>query len=101
QLPVAPIAVLALPAAPIEEGARVARVVQHPQGTRVLKLPPEDLALVRSVSDATGKGQPLLAKRLDRRDRRPCSAKCREEDAHRLLHLLVRIEHGASRGIVD
>ena len=49
------------PRAAIDEGARIARIVQDLQNPRVNHLPPEQIPFVDSATNATGKAKSLLA----------------------------------------
>lgn len=89
-----------LPAAPEEERARIAGIVQDPQHARVLQPAPQRLALVRPVARTPGKGDLLRAKRFHGRRRRARPSKRLEERAEGVLDLPIRIETHTPGGVV-
>jgi hypothetical protein len=91
----------ASPAAPVGEGARVTRVLEHPQGATVQKQSPGKLALVRAAAQAAREQETLLAEAAHRSRGRTRAAEAREEGAQGLLHLEVGVEDDPSRGVIE
>ena len=90
-----------LPRATIHKGARVARVVEHPQGARVIERAPDHIAFARAVPEAARERPPLCAEVLDRCRRRAGAPEGRKEGPDRVLHALIGVEHDPARGIID
>ncbi len=87
--------------AAVEEGARVARVVQHLQRARVNQLRPDQFAAADAATQSSGKEKPTIVEVLDRRAGRPRLFEGREKRSQRLLDLTIRIEDDAVLGIVN
>ena len=76
----------------IDEGAGIARIVQHLQNAGVLRRRPEQFALVRPCAQPPREQDALLPEESDRLDRAAGALEGLEHQADGALHLGVGIE---------
>src|SRR5690606_22124994 len=84
----------------VDKRPGVARMMQGPERAGMVERAPDGLAFPWSVPVPPRKRPALLAEALHRRGRRAGAAEGLEKDAHRVLDLLVGIEHDASGRVV-
>ena len=79
--------------ATVDEGTRIAGVMQDLQDSRVCRSHPMQFPLVHSLANAAGKHKPLLAEQLGSLHRGAGPVECLEHQAHRSLYFGVGIEN--------
>src|SRR5215467_2641690 len=77
----------------VNEGARIAGVVENVQRPAVREFSPHQFAFVRPPFQSPRKQEFLLTERLDDSTSGTSAAKCVEEEPDALLYLFVRIEN--------
>ena len=87
--------------AAIDEGAGIARIVQHLQDACVLRWCPQEFTLVGSCAQAAWEQQALLPEEADRLDGASSPFEGLEHQTDGVLHLGIGIEADRSVGPVD
>jgi len=80
----------ALTGASVEEGTRVAGIVQQPQGTRMIEFTPDHLALAWPVTYLSRKREPLFAECLYRAGGRAGATESLEENTDAKIACIAR-----------
>src|SRR5581483_7818391 len=88
-------------AAPVREGARIARVLERAKHPAVAERGPYESALRGPGADPPGEEQTLFTEVPHGRRGRAGAGEGTEEGPHRLLHLLVGVEHDRAARILD
>src|SRR4051794_17080623 len=86
---------------PIDIGTRVLRIVEDGQGTPEVQWSPGQLAVAAASVMAGGEAEPILGEILDHPEGGSHPLEGIEDQAQRLLHLLVGIEDEPTGGVVD
>src|SRR6266571_1539020 len=86
--------------AAVNEGPRIAWVVQDVQRPAMDEFRPQKLTFVRPLLQPLGKQKTLVTKRFDDRTGGTGAAECVEEEPQALLHLFVRIEDRPALGVI-
>ena len=99
--PRAAVGAATLAAAPIDERAGVAGVVQHLQDPVMAKRQPRQGAFVGAGLDPGGEGEPFGGKRFDRGPGRAGALEGGEQVGDGVAHALVGVEHDPPGAVID